>query len=65
MRWIGALEQKFLINKLDFHSIKINTSEKFGQGKSIKPPDCVEQQVKQMFPGLDGIYTNFSEEAEI
>jgi hypothetical protein len=55
-------------NKIRFSFYKMFTYEKFGhlgRGNRIKIPDCVEQQVKAMFPDLDGNYTNFSAEVEV
>jgi hypothetical protein len=55
-------------NKIRFLFYKKFTYEKFGhlgRGNRIKIPDCIEQQVKFMFPDLDGNYTNLSAEEQV
>ncbi len=55
-------------NKIRFLFYEMFTYEKFGhigRGNRIKKPDCIDQQVKQKFPDLDGNYTNYSAEVEV
>jgi len=52
-------------NKMRFTFYKLFTYEKFGhlgKGMRIKIPACVEKQIRDLFPSLDGEYTNFNPE---
>ncbi len=52
-------------NHMRFTCYKCFTYEKFGhlgKGNRVKLPICVESKIKDLFPSLDGTYTNFSAE---
>ena len=52
-------------NKMRFTFYKLFTYEKFGhlgKGMRIKIPVCVENKIRDLFPSLDGEYTNFNPE---
>ena len=54
-------------NKIRFSLYRMFTYEKFGclgKGNRMKIPDCVESRIKELFPDLDGNYTNFDPENE-
>jgi hypothetical protein len=45
-----------------FSCYHLFTYEKYGhlgRGNRMKLPDCVEAVIKETFPDLDGMYTNF------
>ncbi len=55
-------------NKIRFSMYRMFTYEKFGclgKGNRIKIPDCVESKIKELFPELDGAYTNFEAENDV
>jgi len=52
-------------NHMRFTCYKCFTYEKFGhlgRGNRVKLPICVESKIKELFPSLDGNYTNFTAE---
>jgi len=58
-----ATQKQVPNNKVRFAMYRMCTYEKYGflgKGNRIKFPSCVEGKVKEIFPDLDGNYTNFS-----
>jgi hypothetical protein len=68
-----AIEQGYVVelatqkqvpnNKVRFVMYRMCTYEKYGflgKGNRIKFPSCVEGKIKEIFPDLDGNYTNFT-----
>jgi len=53
-------------NKIRFSLYQMFTSEKFGclgKGNRMKLPNSVESKIKELFPDLNGNYTNFRAES--
>jgi len=55
-------------NKIHFSLYRMFTFENFGclgKGNRIKIPDCVESRTMELFPDLEGNYTNFAPENDV
>ena len=62
--WLNLATKARAYFKID-HPLINFTYEKFGhlgKGMRIKIPACVEKQIRDLFPSLDGEYTNFNPE---